>query len=141
MADDNNKRRGSGLKINNDHSNIQVPNTTNEAAFDAKASAAKNKMEEHKQTVWELSGKFKAMIEDHTLPENKTIISKDLEKEVLDKLIEIATIINADQVYPDGWGSSALEMLLMKMILLQRDTLNSMAFKIDKLEKQLFTKL
>jgi hypothetical protein len=139
MADDK-KRRGAGLKINNDRSNIKTPETTNEVSFDEKAAAVKNRMEEHKKVVWELSGKFKAMIEDQTLPENKTIISKGLEKEVLDKLIEIATMLNTDQVYPEGWGSSALGMLFMKMFLLQRDAINTMAFKIDKLEKQLFVK-
>jgi hypothetical protein len=139
MTDDLKKRRGPGLKINNEHSNINTPDTTQPASFDEKAAAIKNKMEGHKQVVWELSNKFKSMIEDHTLPENKTIISKDMEKEVLDKLVKLATDLNMDQVYPEGWGSSAIDMLLMKMLLLQRDAMNVMAYKIEKLEKQLLS--
>jgi hypothetical protein len=131
------KARKTGLKLNNATSAIPQPKVSNAAVFDQKASAAFEKIQGYKQRMWDLSAKFKSFVEDRILSVNKTVISKDLEGEVLQQLITVASEMNEDDTQPEGLGSTALCMLLMKMTLLQRDIINDLGYKVDKLERQL----
>lgn len=137
MVDESNrKRRGAGLKINNNKSSIEAPSTEIADNFKQKAAETFNKIESYKQRMWELSGRFKSILEDKTLPENKTILSKNLDKEILEKLITLASEMNTDQTQPEGFGSATIEMLLMKMLLLQNDKINTLSYQLSQLEKQ-----
>lgn len=127
-----NKKKG--LKITNENSTVPTPKTNQSALFEEKAKEVYSKYEEYKHRTWELSTKFKSMIEDRVLPENKSIISKDIENETLNKLITLASEMNEDDNQAEGIGSTALSMLVMKMLLIQRDTINRLMFKIEKLE-------
>lgn len=124
-----------GVKIDNQNSSIPQPKPDTAALFDNNAILANSKYEEYKQRTWELSLKFKSMIEDRTLPENKSILVKGIESETLTKLVSLASDMNEDDNQPEAIGSVALSMLLMKMLLLQRDTINILMFNIDKLER------
>jgi len=140
MPFDDNKKpkpRKTGLKINNEGSNLPPPKPSTSEAFSQKADAAFIKIQGYKQRMWDLSAKFKSFIEDKILPLNKTLVSKDLENEVLQQLITVASEMNEDDTQPEGLGSTALCMLLMKMTLLQRDIINSLAYEVDKLKMQL----
>jgi hypothetical protein len=129
------KKRKTGLKIDNSKSTVPEPKLINTANFDKQASEAFSKVESYKMRMLDLTSKFKAMVEDHILPDNKSIISRDLEKEVVDKLVAVASEMNEDQNQPESLGSVVLATLALKMLLLQRDTINSLLYKIDKLEK------
>jgi hypothetical protein len=129
----NSKKRG--LKIDNSNSSIPVPKTNRTEEFNEQANAVHSKNEEYKQRAWDLSPKFKSIIEDRTLIENKSPVSKNLEQEVLNNLVQLASEMNLDANQPEGRGSVVLSMLLMKMLLVQRDIINSLAYKINTLEK------
>lgn len=134
--DDRGPIKKKGLKVNNEASSVRPqPNQT--AVFEEQARKAFSKYEEYKERTWDLSLKFKGMIEDRIHPDNRSPISKNIEKETLDKLVALASEMNEDDNQPEGIGSTALCMLLMKMLLIQRDTISALAFKIDKLEKVL----
>jgi len=141
MSDDN-KRRGPGLKFNNQNSSIpEPPKQSDKEVFDAKATVAAKNMEAYKVRTFELSTQLKHILQDRTLTDNKSPISKDIETETLNKLVVLALEIDADESQPEGFGSTALGMLTMKMLLLQRDTINSMAYAIEQLEKRVSTTL
>ncbi len=123
-----------GLKINNNNSQIPSPGPNKAAALDAAANDTMSRLEEYKKRSWDLGTKFKSLIEDKFLPENKSPIAKDLEKEILDGLSSLATDINNDPSQLEGMGSVAMCQLIMKMMLIQRDTINSLLFRINKLE-------
>lgn len=127
-----------GVKLSNKNSTIPQPQNNRES-FEEAATKAFSTYEDYKQRTWDLSLKFKSFIEDKSLPSNKSILSKDLEKEVLDNLVKLASEMNADENQPEGIGSIAMGMLMMKMMLLQRDTINSLSHKLEKLEKTLST--
>ena len=135
MTNDNPKRRGAGLKIDNSKSSVEPPKTPTSEVFEQKANEALKRIEGYKKRFWELSGQFKAMITDRVLVDNKSPIAKNIEGEVLNNLVQVASEMNADATQPEGFGSITLDMLLMKMLLLQRDTINAMAYKISELEK------
>jgi hypothetical protein len=124
-----------GLKIDNQNSTVPQPKPNTSEVFNEKATAAASRYEEYKQRTWELSVKFKSMIEDRALPDNKSILSRGVEVEVLNKLVSLASEMNEDDNQPEGIGSTALSFLLMKMLLIQRDTINTLLYKVEKLEK------
>jgi hypothetical protein len=125
-----------GLKFTNEKSSVPLPKPNAVAILDEKAEKAYSKDQEYKQRGFELFTKFKCMIEDKILPDNKSVLTKDIENEIVSKLISLASEMNndEDQVH-EGIGSIVLSTLLMKMLLTQRDTINTMAYKIEKLEK------
>jgi hypothetical protein len=124
-----------GIKINNENSSVPSPKPDASAVLDEQAKKAISKYEDYKQRTWELSTKFKGMVEDKTLSDNKSVLTRGIETEVLNKLVVLASEMNEDDTQPEGIGSTALSFLLMKMILLQRDTINALLYKVEKLEK------
>lgn len=90
--------------------------------------------ERYKSEMWDLSIKFKSFIESRILVGNRGPLVSNLEKEVLEKLSTLAIHMNEDELQPHGMGSTALCMLLMKCMLLQRDTINTLNYRIAQLE-------
>jgi hypothetical protein len=136
-GDDPPRRPKKGVKLNNKNSSIPSPKSNGRAMFESRADEAFSKYEEYKQRTWDLSTKFKSFVGDRVLLENKSVITKGLENEVLDKLVALASEMNANEYQPEGIGSVALNMLLMKCMLLQRDIINTLSYKIEKIEKQI----
>lgn len=127
-----------GLKINNAGSSIKTPEQINHSeAFKQAANEAAKRLEGFKNRSFELGLKFKNLLESNVLPENKTTILKDLEGEVLSQLSQLANEINNDEAQPEGTGSVALCQLMMKMMLIQRDNINSLKFQVEELKKEI----
>lgn len=124
-----------GLKINNETSSVPPPKPDPVTEFNEQAQQAFSKHEDYKKRTWDLSTKFKSLLESKILPENKSELSKNLETEVLQNLVVLASEMNEDENQPEGIGSTALSFLLMKMMLVQRDTVNALLYKVEKLEK------
>lgn len=119
-----------GLKQSNTNT---VLSPSKRDSFEKKADEQFSKTEEYKQQIWDLSIKYKSFIENRTLAENRGPIASSLEKEVIDKLIQLATTINEDDTQQEAMGTTALCMLLLKSLLIQRDIINNLSFKVDKL--------
>jgi len=76
------------------------------------------------------------IIENKTLPKNKTNIQKDIEKEIINEILNIGTILNQDETKPEGYGSMATINLLFKIILKQKDIINTLDYRISNLESK-----
>ena len=126
-----------GLKINNEQSSIPVPKDPNASEFNQAADRAFARNEDYKKRSVELTAKFSSMMDDRVLPDNKTIIVKDLEQEVQSQLSKLAMEMNKDEGQPEGIGSVILVALLMKMCVRQRDQINLLSYKITQLENLL----
>ncbi len=126
-----------GIKINNDKSMF------------AKAAEAKHQFEDgadqvmaarnaRNKTAFDLAQQFNKIINDKTLVENRGVIATNIEKEVESKLLNLAIDVNNDGNEPnEGMGSIALCAILFKVVLTQRDRINSLEYKVAKIEKQL----
>lgn len=123
------------IKFDNQNSSVPAPKPNPAVVFEELAKKANSRYEEYKQRTWELSSKFKAMVEDKVLPDLKSPLTKGIETETITKLVGLASDMNEDDDQPEGIGSTALSYLLMKMLLLQRDTINVLQYKVDKLER------
>ena len=132
---DNRKRRGGGLKVDNTNSSVASPPPSTQAAFEARAEKAMEKMDEFKIRTLELATKYKALFDSKVLAPNKTSIIKDAEREVITNLIKLALEMEADDLQPIGQGSTSLCSLVMNIMLLMRDRMNELEFRIERLEK------
>lgn len=120
-----------GLKIKQ---NSQQNKTSQKYNFDDLAEKVHSKDELYKKNFFEYSTQFKSLVKDSILEENKTELSKNLEKDIVNKLIKLASEMNADENQPEGIGSIAIITLLLKISLLQRDVINDLKYKIHNLE-------
>jgi hypothetical protein len=140
MADNNNPRQPKkGLKLNNANSSVVKPLPPQSIESEKQASIAFAKDSEYKNRFRELSVKMKAIMEDTVLVENKSIISKDLEKETATKLIMLANEMDEDESQPNVEGTRGIVMLLIRCMMIQRDSINSLAHKVFTLEQQIKT--
>lgn len=130
------KTPNKGLKIKSDRSQFSKI-AEQRQKFEENADAFIAQRNARNKEALELAKKFMGLVKDKTLPENKTPISKDVENEVINDLIQFALDINDDPEERNGMGSSALINLLFKVVLVQRDAINQLDYKIAQLTKQL----
>lgn len=83
----------------------------------------------------DLTSTFMGLIKDSTLKENKGPIQLDLEQQICKDLTELSLELNQDQTQPEGIGSAGMTLLLLKIVMYQRDKINELGYKISKLEK------
>lgn len=83
----------------------------------------------------DLTNKFNEFIKDSTLKENKGPIQLDLEKQICKDIVDLSLVLNADETQAEGIGSAGVNLLLLKIVMYQRDKINELGYKISKLEK------
>lgn len=114
-----------------------MPKKPTQNDLDTKVKGIQERDSSYKSRAADLVLQFKKAMDDKTLTENKNIFSKELEKEVLGKMIQLAVEINNDVNEPEGMGSLSWITLLLKTCFSQRDKVNNLEYKITKLEKTL----
>jgi len=133
---DPSKKPTKGLKIDNSKSSVSVSKKNNSKIhFEKIADSAFLTNEEYKYIAVDLATRYKSMILDSTLSENKTSKSKDEEKFVCENLVNLASKMNNDENQEMCVGSVGLISLLLKMLLLQRDEINDLKYKSSNLSK------
>ncbi len=125
-----------GVKLKNK----RQPNKRLEAPkeFQKRAEEHVEGVQDRNQRAFNLAKKFLDSIRDKTLQTNKTSINTDLETEMKNGLISLLIEVNNDETADhDGMGSATLVSLMLKGMLMQRDIINDLSYKVDALEKQL----
>ena len=128
----------SGIKLDNKRS--RFANKVGGEEFEKKATEHFENDEEIKKKAFQLSSQFVSFIKDKTLPENKGPIQKDLESDVARQIVDISLALNNDQTKPEGIGSAGCIMLLLRSVLIQRDIINELSYKVSIMEKQASSK-
>lgn len=133
-------KRQIGLKTQNSVDSMSsTSDISRKEKFDKQADVVYAKEGEYKQRMWDNSIKFKEFVESKILSANRGPIALNLEKEVLDNLIRLALEMDDDENQPQGIGSVSMCMLLMKSVLIQRDIINELSYKMDQLDKKIKT--
>ena len=125
-----------GLKLDASKSKF-TRKAQEEEEFEKRADSANEQLNDRKTRAVELVKRFWETIQTKTLPTNKGPIQKNLEKEMLSNLIELASEMNHDVNEQESAGSVAMITLLFKTVIFQRDHLNELEFKVTQLEKKL----
>ncbi|CAB4197047.1 hypothetical protein UFOVP1290_567 [uncultured Caudovirales phage] len=91
----------------------------------------------YKIKATELATQFNTAIADKTLKQNKNIFAKEMERELLIKMIQLAIDINNDPDEQEGMGSLSWITLLLKTCLLQRDRINQLEYILSQFDKKI----
>jgi len=133
--DDSSTQRKVSLKKVSSQKSIfeEMPKKQTQAEFDKKVQQVQDKKSANAQKAFELAGEFKKIINDRTLSKNKSPFAKELEKEVLTKLVFLAKEVNADPNEPEGEGNLGCIVLLMNTLFSQRDRINNLEYELSLL--------
>ncbi len=127
-----------GIKLNKSGSIFaKIPKKPSPQEFEKKADESNDRQEDYKTRGADLAVKYKSVLQDKTLSQNKTSIVLEIEQKVLQDLVALAQEMNVDQDETEGQGSLAVSAIALKCILLQRDKINNLDFKLEKMEKEL----
>lgn len=125
-----------GMRINNAASTApRPPEPIDTKAFEKDATEAFRRGEDYKQRFWDLSQKLKSIMLDQTLSENRTSITKDLEMQSIRALMSLAQEMDDDEQQANSEGTRGMAMLLLKFLLMQKDTINQLAYRVEQLER------
>lgn len=106
--------------------------------FEEKVEEVHQQRTGYRQQLFELGKQFLNNLTDRTLVQNKGPIKQSLEKEIHNKLVNLAVEINNDSnEQQDGMGSISLIVVLMKCIFMLRDRCNQLEFEIESLQSKL----
>lgn len=126
-----------GLKLDNRNSIIDTPKKSSIEEFEKRAIEVSNQLDAYSTRAVDLAQKYKRILEDQTLIENKTKFNVDAEKELISNLVQLGNDINWDEHEREGMGSIGLIMLLLRTMLIQRDRINSLDYALTQLERKI----
>lgn len=115
-----------------------LPKRTKED-FDKEVSQHQKSEMEIRNQAAEMAMKFKSLLKDRTVLENKSPLKKDFEEQVIRQLCDVGLKLNNDPNQPEGIGSIGILNLMMHAILIQRDTINNLSHKVSKMHIALET--
>lgn len=125
-----------GVKLTNSKSKF-AKKIKQKEEFQKAADATISKKVDRNTQAAELVKQFWTLAKSETLEANKGPIEKNLEREIITKLIQFATELNNDENEPYGSGSVAIITLLLKIVIQLRNDNNQLKFKIAQIENKL----
>lgn len=114
-----------------------IPKKPSQESFEKQIKISQDRLSSYKVRASELATQFNKVLSDKVLPENKTIFAKELENELLTKMIQLAIEINNDPDEKEGMGSLGWIVLLFKTCLSQKDRANILEYKLSQIDKRI----
>lgn len=114
-----------------------IPKKPTQEEFNTKVKKIHDRDNSYKIRAAELATQFNKIMADKTLVQNKGPFAKEIEKEVLSNMINLAVEINNDGKEIEGMGSLTWITLLLKTCLSQRNKINQLEYSLSVLEKKL----
>jgi len=138
-ADDNQgSSKKPSLKLNNSNSILNtLPKKQNLAELEKRVKESQDNTTVSHSEASELSILYKKVMEDKTLSENKNFLVIEAEKELLGKIANNAININNDENEQEGMGSVGWILVVLRMLLLQRDKINKQEYLLTMLDKKI----
>ena len=131
-----------GVKLDSSKSRFQPKeNKKTQEDFEKEIAEAQNKEEYLKNQAMKLSGRFMDAIADKTLPDNRGVIGKDVERELVNELSTLALTLNNDEHQPEGIGSVGVIPVLLNVVLAMRDRMNIIAYYTEEHFKKLSARI
>jgi hypothetical protein len=125
------------LKINNDKSIFVKKNDVSQEDFEKNISNMQGKSAEYALRAAELSSSFRKILDDKSLVKNKNVFQLDVERQILESLIQLSIEMNEDEDEKEAMGATGLVALLLKTSLIQRDRINNLDFNSVQLESKI----
>lgn len=124
------------LKLTNERSSI-TQRVNEEEQFKQRATELMESRQDQKERGMALVSQFLTSMKEKTLPVNRGVLAQDFEKKMRGELVQLAIEINNDDSEPkDGMGSATLFAALLRVVMLQRDRLNELEYRLLQQEKK-----
>ncbi len=104
--------------------------------FEQKVKQVQERANGYKMKAADLASQFNKAMADKTLPQNKNMFQYEIEKELMQKMVQLAIDINNDPVEDEGMGSLTWITQLLKTCFSQRDRINKLEYAITLLDKK-----
>ena len=91
-----------------------------------------SKKEELKLSVQKLTNEFLSVIDKKTVKADIGPKELEYEKSILNKIVNIANLINEDPDFPEGFGSLMVNTINLQTSLKFRDRINEIEFAVRK---------
>lgn len=106
--------------------------------FDQRAEQTVQYHTQTGNTTIEIIQSYMRLAEDKTLPSNRGTIGNDVEREIRQKVIQLALDLNNDENIDDyGHGSIVLLSAVTKILLIYRDRINVLEYELEQLKREL----
>jgi len=133
--DEENVKPKKGLKINNANSSVPDP-PPKVQNFRDNINEILNEEEKQKKLAFDIAHRFMMVLKDKTLDANKNVVVRQGEKQSIMDLIDFARLINSDENQEDNIGTMSIISTLIKAVLIQRDRINEIEYKLSKTESE-----
>ena len=127
--DDYKNRKQNSKKVNSNTTSQK----TNKEEFEKRVRQIQENKDNYKSRASDLAIKFKKMMSDKTLADNRNIFVNDMENEVVSDMVNLAMQLNEDPDEIEGTGSIMWIVLMLKIFLYQRDKINQLEYNLSKL--------
>lgn len=107
-----------------------MPKKPSQEDLDVKVKQIQERASHYKAKAADLASQFNRTMADKTLPQNKNMFQKEIEKEILSQMVQLAIDINNDPGEKEGMGSLSWIVLLLKTCLSQRDKINQLEYQL-----------
>ena len=114
-----------------------MPKKPTQEDFDRKVNQIQERSSSYKAKAAELASQFSQALSDKTLKQNKNVFAREMERELLTKMVQLAVDINNDPHEQEGMGSLSWITLLLKTCLAQRDRINQLEYVMAEMAKKL----
>lgn len=114
-----------------------LPKKPTQEQLEKRVAALEGKTLERRTKAAVLAKKFNDMVLDKTLSINKDPLKRELEKDTLSQMGELAQEINTDPDEKEGVGSLAWIVLLLRICLYQRNRINELEYEVSQISSKL----
>jgi hypothetical protein len=115
-----------------------APNKATQQDFDNKVKKIQESKGSYERKAADLVIKYKSIMRDKTLKQNKNVFMVEMEKEVIFDMVQLAIEKNNDpDEEKDGMGSMAWITLLLQQVIAQKDRINELEYQISQFNKRL----
>lgn len=116
------------------------PKTPTPEEFRRDVQSVQDIKDGHNKRTAELFVAFLKMVDDKTISQNKNIIARNTEDELLKSIMRLASDINNDpNEVEESMGSLACSAMLFKACLSRRERINELEYRVSVLQKKLDT--
>ena len=129
-----------GLKLSNENSKVARrarEKRQEEQTFEQRAEQLISEQASQLDAGLQVAKEFLDAVRSKFLPGNRGALGDEHEKSIRDRFVALVTALNNDPHEQfDGTGSTFAIKVLMRVVLLQRDRINGLEYRLQELEKK-----
>lgn len=126
-----------GLKTQGTSMFDKLPKKPSQQEFKERVNEVQEKSSDYKQKAAELNAQFYKAMTDKTLLQNQNVFHENIEKQLMQQMLNLANEINNDGEEAESVGTLMIVVPLLKNAFNQRNRINDLEYANSKLFDEL----